>query len=178
VTFVLLALLALFVVEVTVMIAVANATSVITMFLALTLLCAAGAWVVKRQGFATWRRINDGFARGEMPTDAVLDGLIWMVAGALLLVPGFVSDLAALVLVLPSTRALLRPLVVRRAQVRAESTFNGSAVRFATFGFSTARGGFDDDFLRRRPRHDDGIIDLDAEEIFLDEPRGELGPGT
>ncbi|NLA36171.1 MAG: FxsA family protein [Actinobacteria bacterium] len=183
---VLLALVALFLVEISVMVAVANATNVAVMFLALIVLCAAGAWLVKRQGLATWKRVNEGFARGEMPTNALLDGFIWVIAGALLLVPGFVSDLLAVALILPPTRALLRPVIVHRLERRAGASVRTASASFTTFGFGTSAGGFgatrpggfEDPLSGVRRRRDDDIIDLDSEEMYLDEPRGEIGPGA
>lgn len=194
---VLLGLLGLFVVEIAVMVAVAQATNLAVMFLALIVLCAAGAWLVKRQGIATWKRVNAGLARGEMPTNALLDGLIWVIAGAFLLLPGFVSDALAVLLILPPTRAVLRPLIVARlARRTAAASMSVGGVSFSTFGFGApgtgrasssgfggfgagASSGFDDPLAnvrRKRERRDD-ILDLDSEEVFLDEPRGELGPG-
>lgn len=183
---VLLTIAALFIVEITVMVAVANATNVAVMFLGLIVLCAAGAWLVKRQGLATWKRVNEGFARGEMPTNALLDGVIWVIAGALLLVPGFVSDVLAVALILPPTRALLRPIIVRRLERRASVSVRTAGASFTTFGFgssvggfrATQHGGFDDPLSGVRRRRDQDIIDLDSEEMYLDEPRGELGPGA
>lgn len=183
---VLLALALLAIVELTVVIAVAKATSVLFMFLALIVLCAGGAWLVKRQGLATMRRINEGFGRGEVPTDALLDGFIWVVAGALLLLPGFVSDFLAVLLILPPTRAMLRPVLVTKMQARATAKVaSAGGATFTTFGFSNAGGGFrasqqgnpfaDPSFGRRRGVDDD-IIDLDAEEVYLDDPRGEIDP--
>lgn len=87
-----------------------------------------GAWVVKLQGLSTLRRANARVARGEMPTDEVVNGFLILVGGVLLLAPGFLSDAVGVLLVLPPTRALVRgtvkrrwarsgPLVVRRSTV-------------------------------------------------------------
>lgn len=181
---VLLGLLGLFIVEIVLMVAIAKAAGGATTFLALVVLCAAGAWVVKRQGLATWRRVNAGFARGEMPTDALVDALIWVIAGAFLLFPGFVSDAIAVLLLLPPTRALLRPRIVAWLRSRVRSTPVGATgVRFSTFGGGTRGSGASwwsanvGASFGGGAGYDD-VIDVDGEEVFLDEPRGELPPGV
>ena len=73
-----------------------------------------GAWVVKREGMSALRRANERVARGEVPTNELVNGVLILFGGALLLTPGFFTDVLGLVLVLPPTRALLRGTVKRR----------------------------------------------------------------
>jgi UPF0716 protein FxsA len=79
---------------------------------------AVGAYFVKQQGLAVWARINRELARGRLPGQALLDGLLILVAGVLLVTPGFVTDVAALILLVPPTRAVVRVLLARRFQAR------------------------------------------------------------
>ena len=85
--------------------------------LGLVLLAAiAGAQLMRRAGYATLERIQDSLARKESPVPDVLHGLTLMMAGALLFVPGFVTDVIAIVLLLPSVgtvagRALWKALL-------------------------------------------------------------------
>jgi UPF0716 protein FxsA len=51
-----------------------------------------GAAEVRREGFRVWIRFNEQLARGELPTDAMFDGLLVLVAGVLLLTPGLITD--------------------------------------------------------------------------------------
>ena len=67
-----------------------------------------GVWLVKQQGLGVLRRANDKVARGEAPTDEVVNGTLLLVAGILLLAPGFVTGAMGLLLLLPPVRALLR----------------------------------------------------------------------
>jgi UPF0716 protein FxsA len=67
-----------------------------------------GAWLVRSQGWRTWSRIQQELAAGHLPTDALLDGALIFVAGALLLTPGVLTDLVAITLLLPPTRRLWR----------------------------------------------------------------------
>ena len=68
----------------------------------------AGAWLVKREGVATWRRLRAALQRGEMPAGDVVDGALILFAGALLLTPGFLSDAFGLLLLFPPTRSALK----------------------------------------------------------------------
>lgn len=68
----------------------------------------AGAWLLKQQGMATWMRLQETLARGEMPGKEVTDGAMILFGGALLLTPGFITDVVGLVLLLPPTRAVLK----------------------------------------------------------------------
>lgn len=181
--------------EVLVFVAVSDAVSWLGAFVALVVVGAVGAWLVKREGGATWRRVADGINAGRMPTDSVLDGLTLMVAGALLLLPGFLSDLAAIALAIPAVRRFVRARAVAGFERRVASrtaaaggaTFGFGTTGFGTAGFGTAGFGggpfgtdpFGADRFGTRPRiHDDDVIDLDAEEVFVDEPAGELDPPT
>ena len=63
-----------------------------------------GIWLVRTQGFATASRVQAMIARGESPALEMLEGLALLVAGILLVLPGFMTDLAAFVLLIPSLR--------------------------------------------------------------------------
>jgi UPF0716 protein FxsA len=73
-----------------------------------------GAWLVKREGLSALRRANQKVAQGQLPTDELASGVMILVGGALLLTPGFFTDVLGLALVLPPTRVLLRGTVKRR----------------------------------------------------------------
>ncbi len=74
----------------------------------LILVSIAGAVLLKREGLATWRRLQSTMARGEIPTDEVTDGALILMGGALLLTPGFVTDIVGLLFVFPGTRAAIK----------------------------------------------------------------------
>ncbi len=75
----------------------------------------AGSWLIRREGTRTWTAFRDALARGRPPAVEVVDGALVLVGGALLLTPGFVTDIAGLSLVFPPTRALWNRLIRRRA---------------------------------------------------------------
>lgn len=73
-----------------------------------------GAWLVRREGLSALRRANQKVARGALPTDELISGVLILLAGALLLTPGFLTDTIGVLLLFPPTRALLRGSVQRR----------------------------------------------------------------
>lgn len=73
--------------------------------IALVLLTAvAGTALLRAQGLATLRRAQTSVERGEVPLREVFDGACLLVAGVLLLTPGFVTDAMGLLLFLPPVR--------------------------------------------------------------------------
>lgn len=85
-----------------------------------------GSWLVKREGWAAWRRITARVQTGEVPGTELVDGGLILVAGALLLTPGFATDLFALLLLFPPSRAGFRRMALRR--LAAKATFVGSGL--------------------------------------------------
>jgi len=81
----------------------------------------AGACILRRQGLATLRRVQADLERGRLPAQAVLEGVILVIAGVLLVVPGFITDvLGCLALVAPLRRALAATLATRQMRARAD----------------------------------------------------------
>lgn len=67
-----------------------------------------GAWLVKREGRATWTRLRAAIARGEVPTKEAADGAMILFGGALMLTPGFITDIFGVLLILPPTRIAMK----------------------------------------------------------------------
>ena len=77
-----------------------------------------GSLLMRSQGRAAWRRFNAAIAEGRAPAREVLDGVLVVFGGALLLTPGFVTDVFGALFLLPPTRAVLRRVLVRRFAAR------------------------------------------------------------
>jgi UPF0716 protein FxsA len=73
-----------------------------------------GAYLMRSQGRAAWRRFNVALAEARVPHREVLDGVLVIFGGALLLTPGFVTDILGILLLLPPTRAAIRSVLARR----------------------------------------------------------------
>lgn len=103
-----LAFVAVPLVELAVVLQVRTAIGLGPTLLLLLAVSLVGAAVVRREGSRAWRAFRGAVASGRPPATEVADGAMLLVGGTLLLTPGFVTDIVGLVLVLPPTRALLR----------------------------------------------------------------------
>jgi UPF0716 protein FxsA len=104
--------------ELAVIIAVGDVLGLLPTLALLLLVSVAGAWLAKREGLAAWQRFQVALTQGRVPTVEVADGAMILLAGALLLTPGFLTDVAGILLLLPPTRALARRLAPRLVQRR------------------------------------------------------------
>ncbi len=66
-----------------------------------------GVWLLRLQGLSTLYRVQSSLQRGELPATAMLEGLLLLLAGALLLTPGFVTDSFGFLLLIPPLRQRL-----------------------------------------------------------------------
>jgi UPF0716 protein FxsA len=73
-----------------------------------------GSLLARSQGRTVWRRFNEALRSGRPPAREVMDGALVLFGGALLLTPGFLSDILGVLLLLPPTRAVVRAALVRR----------------------------------------------------------------
>lgn len=73
-----------------------------------------GAVLLRVQGLAVLRRVQDSLSREEMPIAELVDGLGLLIAGALLMAPGFITDAIGLLLFLPPLRVVLIGLLLKR----------------------------------------------------------------
>ena len=86
----------------------------------------AGTMLLKREGMATWRRLQAALQRGEMPTEEVSDGALILFGGALLLTPGFVTDIVGLAMIFPPTRVVVKGAGRKLVGVAALKRFPGA----------------------------------------------------
>jgi UPF0716 protein FxsA len=63
-----------------------------------------GAYLAKLQGIRTMMKVRESLNRGELPAEGMLDALLIFIAGIVLLTPGFITDLAGIGMLVPSTR--------------------------------------------------------------------------
>ena len=66
-----------------------------------------GAALAKRVGIEVWRRFRATLAAGDIPSGEVFDGALVLIAAAILLVPGFITDVIGLLLLVPFVRAIV-----------------------------------------------------------------------
>lgn len=70
-----------------------------------------GAKFVRQQGLATLQSVQTKMAQGDMPSSEIVTGLMLLVAGVLLVTPGFVTDVFGLSLLVPNVRKALANIV-------------------------------------------------------------------
>jgi UPF0716 protein FxsA len=109
-----------------------------------------GSVLMRSQGRAAWRRFNDATRAGRVPAREVLDGALVIFGGALLLTPGFLTDILGLILLIPPTRAVVRGMLAGRLARRMVASMTSTRVR---------------------PRRDD-----DVEGTAVDVDRDRIGP--
>ncbi|MCP3741182.1 FxsA family protein [Rossellomorea sp. BNER] len=72
-----------------------------------------GAYLAKQQGIETLRRAQEEMKFGQIPGEAIIDGLCILVGGLLLLTPGFITDTTGFLLLLPPTRRIFKPWIMK-----------------------------------------------------------------
>ena len=77
-----------------------------------------GSWLVKREGLATLRRAQEQVRMGRVPGTELVDGVLIIFAGALLLTPGFITDIVGVLLLVAPVRMALRGFARRRLAKR------------------------------------------------------------
>lgn len=117
-----LLILAMPVVEIAVLIAVGSEIGVLATLALLFASAALGVLLVRIQGFSTVQRIRAELDRGGSPGRDLVHGMMILVAGVLLIIPGFVSDAIGLLLFLPPVRDLGWRLLKSRIQVATVQT--------------------------------------------------------
>ncbi|HYF26292.1 MAG TPA: FxsA family protein [Baekduia sp.] len=90
-----------------------------------------GSMLMRSQGRAAWRNFNGAVAGGRVPAREVLDGVLVVFGGALLLTPGFLTDILGLTLLIPPTRAAVRRVLVRTLARRVQVTVAAPGSGFA-----------------------------------------------
>jgi UPF0716 protein FxsA len=114
-----------------------------------------GSMELRSQGLATVARLREQLDRGELPAQTLFDGVCLLFAGALLLTPGFVTDILGMALFLPPFRRVLRVTVGHKIAERAEVHMAGR----------DAHGGFHS--YHKQPGED--VVDAEYRDVTPDE---------
>jgi UPF0716 protein FxsA len=141
----LLPILALPLVEIAGFVLVGGEIGVLPTVALVVLSSIVGSALVRLQGFGVLARIRQQLAEGKNPGREVAHGVMILLAGILLLIPGFVTDIVGLLLFVPSIRDLGWRLVKRRL-----AAADGVIVTSTGWG--------------PRPAGSDKTIDLDAQD--------------
>ena len=105
-----------------------------------------GAFLARQQGLRSLSRLSDEMRRGQMPADAIFDAMLVSFAALLLILPGLLSDVMAILLLWPASRRAIKAALRRGTR--------GSVTAMYSTNFEPRR----EDFGSRDPR--DEIIDV------------------
>lgn len=119
------------IVELYVLIKTGQSIGVLNTIGLLIVIAMLGSWLIKREGLKVWNRFATQVQAGQEPTKEIADGVCVLVAGLLMVVPGFVSDVLALFLLFPPSRALARTWLLRRKRLGG---LGGTRVIRASYG--------------------------------------------
>ncbi len=136
--------------ELYVILQAAHAFGGVQTIVALLLISAFGAWLCKLHGYATLGKIQSALNEGRIPTRELQDGALILLAGALLLTPGFLGDVVGILLLLPPTRAIARTFLAHVLRGRLKVATAGAGVG------STWSGSVVDVDAHERTNRDDG----------------------
>jgi UPF0716 protein FxsA len=111
-------------VELTLLILLGNYTSVWTALGFVIGTAIVGAVLLRWQGLAAWRRVQEDLRAGRMPTDSLIDGLLIVLASVLLVSPGVLTDIIGITLLVPWFRRWYRRLATWYFQKRFTLRFS------------------------------------------------------
>jgi UPF0716 protein FxsA len=101
-----------------------------------------GVLLARRQGLEILRRVQSEMAAGQVPASHLVDGAMVLLAGALLIVPGVLTDLLGLFCLLPAGRAVVKSWLRRRFE---------AGLRSGRISVAVGTGGMRDITPRGRP---------------------------
>jgi UPF0716 protein FxsA len=93
-----------------------------TIFL-VVLTAVLGGWLLKQQGLATLQRFQACLAQGTLPAYEMVEGPILLVGGALLLTPGFITDIMGFACLIPQLRRKIAQYVIENHLIQAGGPF-------------------------------------------------------
>ncbi|WP_433238148.1 FxsA family protein [Streptosporangium sp. CA-135522] len=162
-----LAFLAVPVLEILVFVQVGQAIGVWPAVAALVAGSLLGSWVIRREGRKAWRKLQEAMQTGRMPEAGAPGGALTIAGGVLLAVPGFLTDIVGLLFLLPFTQPLIRVLGARFLARRIRAFAEKSAGPGLGSPFGTPGSPFD--ALREQPPGSGPVI---HGEVIRDEPGG------
>ena len=82
-----------------------------------------GSVLAKRQGTSNYKKIKESFGKGQLPGKEILHGLLILIAGALLITPGVMTDILGFLLLTPPFRNLISGIISKKIRSTYSSIF-------------------------------------------------------
>ncbi len=140
----LLAFIAVPLIEIALFIQVGGAIGLLPTLIIVLLTAIAGSWLVRTQGLRELAKLQQSFSELQDPTEPLANGAMILFAGALLLTPGFFTDVVGLSLLVPQVR---------------HATYLWMRSRVTVRGFSAGPG------QPQNQRPDDSVIDAEFKDV-------------
>jgi len=111
--------------EIVAFVVVAGQIGFVLALVILIVVSALGPFVVRRVGIGILAHTRERLAQGEVPTRELLDGLVVLIGGVMICVPGFIGDALGLLLMVGPVRHLVIRLSGHRIARRVQSAGTG-----------------------------------------------------
>ncbi|MDE3936998.1 FxsA family protein [Glaesserella parasuis] len=130
-------------IEISLLVSVGSAIGVLPLILLMITITAIGLRLMKVRGIMTIVQIRQEIAQGKIPAQALTSSIFFAIAGVLLIIPGFLSDILALLLLLPITRQLLQAMFMKLFASRVKFMSFGSMNRTSSQNNTTFEAEFE-----------------------------------
>ena len=136
--------------ELVLLIRLGGMIGILTTIAIIVLTGALGATLARWQGLGVLRKMQEELASGGLPAGALVDGVIILVAAALLMTPGFLTDIVGFSFLMPGFRSVLKRFAWKRLEQAVKEGRSGVFVQFGSAGPSSVSS-------RSRPDADGNI---------------------
>ncbi|MFA7552710.1 MAG: FxsA family protein [Spongiibacteraceae bacterium] len=130
--------------EMWLLIVVGSKVGALTTIALVFLTAAIGLTLLRRQGISTLLKVNQRIEAGQLPAGEILEGVVLAVGGAMLLTPGFITDVIGFICLLPFVRKGLVAALLRQGLVMSRygrgAEFRGEFYHSTTSGSPTSQG--------------------------------------
>ena len=109
------------VIELTLLIEIGSVIGTMNTITIILLTAVIGAYLVKLQGLGVMSRIQQNMNEGIFPAEELINGMMILLAGALLLTPGFFTDVIGFLMVIPVSRNLIKRIARRIIEKKISS---------------------------------------------------------
>ena len=110
------------VIELALLIKIGSVIGTLNTIIIVILTAVVGAYMVKLEGMTVMYRIRENMQQGIFPTEELINGMMILMAGALLLTPGFFTDVIGFLMVFPVSRGVIKRIAGRYIKKRMSST--------------------------------------------------------
>ncbi|WP_150540214.1 FxsA family protein [Actinobacillus vicugnae] len=113
--------------EISLLVSIGSHIGILPLMLLLIGISVLGLWFVKLRGLYAIYSVRSELSQGKIPTQAVISSLLFILAGIFLIIPGFLSDIIAILLMLPVTRHIVERYLLKffKTKVRVNQFASG-----------------------------------------------------